>query len=830
LRAASARLHPLLGWPYPAPFEEHKLAAFYAHESVARSRLDTDFELCIARGQSALSLDRPLQLGVRAKRDYKAGEAVLFYGGRPTHSDDLKMPTAPQLVEGRPASHARRIAASDFVLDGLPFAMMFERPVPGTLQRLDELCAAAVKPLLPTAANYTTEQLQRFHGAQFGFMVNTATVRMLGQRNNCRVKEVRFDEHHSLPLLVTSRAVAAGEELLCAYNSNESHELRDNKENRPRKRKADEEDEDVACDVCEDGTWTERNPIVRCGVLSCSRGRHRLCWPAGQQPALPQIARMSHLCQQHTPEAGARRGRAACSAPPPNHAPLHNLPPRFLSADAGAATQQIYLPPAHWQAGVRHNCKQLQLLVRQSTLLDGGKGLFPDRYLPRHTLVGWLWGKFVTESVWHEMVRGSISYDPTAQVFEEHVAADVAEEDYVNEAQSGVWRCIDPEGLDEQSSRYVLLVSRQCPLGYANDSRNSEGKHAYNIAIDWKARRAVSDISSEMSWQLLPVSTTRAVKSGHELFIDYGWTKAQWRLSKRCARLSADAESPSQPAVAAAAPLIASAPPATAPLQRAPQLSDQPASPAAARPAPPSDLTRYGVEPNPGPGKPARNAFLAHLAKIATPRNPRPLLRLPWEEVPPAPPLLPPLLPPPRPRTPSPQREPMASSAAVAHEQAKLHHSLLQAEDAAERAVSPPPSIDESFQLSPVRFPSTSGAPAATPPPRAVRLQLPRRDGSSTMVQKLPGEEESPDRGQHRTFLRGGRGRKRQSVALEEQPAKRSAALPALSEEPGVEDEWPSTVSVADEAAEPPSYDPLPELSLVLDWGDDEVADSSAQT
>jgi hypothetical protein len=101
------------------------------------------------------------------------------------------------------------------------------------------------------------------------------------------------------------------------------------------------------------------------------------------------------------------------------------------------------------------------------------------------------------------------------------------------------------------------------------------------------------------------------------------------------------------------------------------------------------------------------------------------------------------------------------------------------------------------------------------------------------MVQKLPGDEESPDRGQHRTFLRGGRDRKRQSAALEEltaPPPKRScsAALPALCEEPAVEEEWPSTDASADEAAEPRPYDPLPELSLVLDWGDDEEVQPAA--
>jgi hypothetical protein len=308
------------------------------------------------------------------------------------------------------------------------------------------------------------------------------------------------------------------------------------------------------CEMCGESQWTAINPMVLCEVKGCSLGRHRRCFPADRVPDPTEIPDMKHRCGPHeaadashrrSPRvAGAAAAGAAVASAGQQSMPLHNLPPlhqQLPDSAAGAsgsesAVKQIYVPGSLWKAGLAHNCQQLSVEMRPSTLPNGGRGLFATRAVKKNDLVGWMWGKFMRASEWHRLVNLETNLNATVVVFEKLKEAE-EEEDYVTEAQSGVWHCIDPLGVSDAQHEYLLLVSRQCPLGLANDSRTSGGKHARNIAIDWQARGAdKGGLSPVMDWRMLPVRATRNVASGEELFVDYGWSDKMWSENAACVK------------------------------------------------------------------------------------------------------------------------------------------------------------------------------------------------------------------------------------------------------------------------------------------------------
>jgi hypothetical protein len=161
-------------------------------------------------------LDRPLELGLYATADFDVKEEVTPYGGILTHvADYVTNPAWPK-------THARRLESSEFKLDGLPISMLFRRPVPGTVARLETILRAGMGPLMPTSKDVSSAHLAIFRESAMGFMANTAAV--------CNVRSsskqvIAGDIVYSVPVLIATRAIRAGEEILCRYGNNESKQL-----------------------------------------------------------------------------------------------------------------------------------------------------------------------------------------------------------------------------------------------------------------------------------------------------------------------------------------------------------------------------------------------------------------------------------------------------------------------------------------------------------------------------------------------------------------------------------------------------------------------------
>ena len=168
---------------------------------------------------SQLQLDMPIQFGLYATVTHRSGSEVTPYGGI------LRDITA--FAPNASKRHARKIPNTSFVLDGLPLAKMFRRPVPHTKEGLQALLNAGMDPLLPSSADDAA--MQRFRSSAFGFMANTERLHKealaLLPPHNVKLgyRKVKVDGHdvYSIPVLVAKEDIAEGVEIICPYGTEE---------------------------------------------------------------------------------------------------------------------------------------------------------------------------------------------------------------------------------------------------------------------------------------------------------------------------------------------------------------------------------------------------------------------------------------------------------------------------------------------------------------------------------------------------------------------------------------------------------------------------------
>jgi hypothetical protein len=213
--AVHPRVHPLVDYPILSPY--NLLQDLYnRHGKVFDGiRLDIDQRL------SSRDLSRGIQFCVMSKRPIVKGELITPYGGVAVHNKEYRK--LGGVAAGCPLTHARSIPNTDCVLDGLPFAQMMQRPIPGDAVGLQRIIDAGIETLMPTVEDgFTPEQISAFHRSPIGYMINTASVRKV----NCHVKTVSIaDGTSDIPFIYASRSIPANAELFCSYHNTEQHLL-----------------------------------------------------------------------------------------------------------------------------------------------------------------------------------------------------------------------------------------------------------------------------------------------------------------------------------------------------------------------------------------------------------------------------------------------------------------------------------------------------------------------------------------------------------------------------------------------------------------------------
>jgi hypothetical protein len=290
-------------------------------------------------------------------------------------------------------------------------------------------------------------------------------------------------------------------------------------------------DADEHCDVCHMKHNLPQDPILLCDEASspggCSEGRHRLCFT--HSIPLDAISAMAHLCQRH--EALARPPRKA--HPRSAHkrsatgatVPL-DCTPELRNMVAGFNRHQALLAGQQWQEGLSYNAGQLGTVVKASDIPNSGLGLFlredraPSAPGADEVPIGWLWGSIVTTDRFRQLISDAACAE----------SGTPEERAFVNDWRVGIRRVITLEEVFATSeSTYVLLVSRQCPIGYMNDRRNSATAKGAQCTLRWPSEWLETPTHT-MHHMTLPVFAANTAHSANtELFLDYGWPPEDWR-------------------------------------------------------------------------------------------------------------------------------------------------------------------------------------------------------------------------------------------------------------------------------------------------------------
>jgi len=161
-------------------------------------------------------LGQPCQLGVFATRDIPKDSPICYYA---SHREFKKQ------VKQEESSHARRLAETDFVLDGRPTARLFTRYIAHDRAGIAQVLQMPAAAFLAQAG---TDKAKLLAQLAVGCMINSPAGRP-GDRPtkpNVKVAHGRIPDGAGLPLgalpfLVAKFNIKIGEELLCCYHNPE---------------------------------------------------------------------------------------------------------------------------------------------------------------------------------------------------------------------------------------------------------------------------------------------------------------------------------------------------------------------------------------------------------------------------------------------------------------------------------------------------------------------------------------------------------------------------------------------------------------------------------
>ena len=291
------------------------------------------------------------------------------------------------------------------------------------------------------------------------------------------------------------------------------------------------------CDYCLLTDSTADNLIVECDNSECPAGRHVQCWGNDRGPktraAIEQDS-LKHYCQMHLPKSQVRSmprqavkdtrqaAAAALSGIISNNFPPSKLPTDALILKNPRDRSQLYIVDDSSHAtGLAYNCKSLGVKVEPSGIGEAaGFGLFNSSkktFEPNH-VVGWFWGKIISKDRHSSLIND----DAEAEGLEEV--------SFLEEHGLGVSRSLDlSQSCSDVRNEYIMLVSKQCPVGYINDPRPAKKNqrkptNEANCALEWPSSLQMSSAaSSSVHWQAFPIRTTAEVPPNKELFWKYNF-------------------------------------------------------------------------------------------------------------------------------------------------------------------------------------------------------------------------------------------------------------------------------------------------------------------
>jgi hypothetical protein len=211
-----------------------------------------------------------------------------------------------------------------------------------------------------------------------------------------------------------------------------------------------------------------------------------------------------------------RASLAIRAAAPAYRGKTVNYPPADSQDCGGSGVAQIYRID-DWEYGLSTNCQLLSTSVHVSNMLPNGLaglGLFASRSFAEGHVLGYVWGKFVTEDDWEAILTRSRDNTHSA-----------GEENYVTPVQRGIQRVLSVPMQSNGAS--LLLASEQCPIAYINQGH---GAATNNVELESPSGAFDADAPRSTAYQYMRavVRTVdgRGVQRGEEFTTNYNWKAA----------------------------------------------------------------------------------------------------------------------------------------------------------------------------------------------------------------------------------------------------------------------------------------------------------------
>lgn len=177
------------------------------------------------------------------------------------------------------------------------------------------------------------------------------------------------------------------------------------------------------------------------------------------------------------------------------------------------------------EAGLEANSAALGVQTRTSKIADAGRGVFTKRAQKKGDTVGYMFG----------IIRSAARYQHILKNPSDAIGPEV---EVAEDAGNGIFRAYTIEST--VGEQFFLLMSRQCPVGLMNDSRE---KNCQNAVVAQPGEYSMSS-SDTMHWNTFPVTLLVDVPAHTEIYLDYGWTNQFWKktieLMKESAQRQAD--------------------------------------------------------------------------------------------------------------------------------------------------------------------------------------------------------------------------------------------------------------------------------------------------
>lgn len=253
--------------------------------------------------------------------------------------------------------------------------------------------------------------------------------------------------------------------------------------------------------------------------------------------------------------------------PPPGCRELYTASPLTNQQLQNISLKPVYLPPALWQQGLKHNQSVWGVYSRDHPGSPSkGKILVAGQNFATGDVLGYYFGKFVKTKDWVSICdpttpRDLINYKlhathsknladyqkemserkmnhtlgsaarrrpPQPRLDSGHVLSAVSDlEDYVAPAMDGSWRAaaILPHSHMGMNELDHVIGSRQCPFVYMNsaDVMGTEN-------IEWPSPATLIDLNRRLSYLYLPIKASKPIASGDEILapFHYGWSNDAW--------------------------------------------------------------------------------------------------------------------------------------------------------------------------------------------------------------------------------------------------------------------------------------------------------------